>query len=271
MFDSLKTKIFLGIYVFLILSIPVGAYFIQQRQSTSVSANNPLNRTITHIPDATPGAQKFSQSNQQTSTQSTNSETSVDTTLPSSFGPTLKLTLNLEGRPINKQVAKVFVGIAEGATSQNPKYLLTFNIDLPDSGVFQGLSLAGLTSGNKYTAYIKGPAQIVSASTFTMSSAETPLNSNQPILLYTGDLNEDNLINSQDYSILLSSFGSNTSSLNWNSLADFNLDGVINSFDLAILNKNLTKTGDSGVWTSPTPSTKSGSPTGGYWFWMPEI
>ena len=266
MFDSVKSKIFLGFYVFLILSIPVGAYFIQQRQSASVSASNPLQRTITHIPDddVTPKSS--------TPTPSPNLSEDTDTTLlPSSYGPTLKLILKLEGRPEGKEASKVFVGIAEGTITQKPKYLLTFNLDLPDSGVFEGLSLAGLTSGSQYTAYIKGPAQIVSASTFTMSPSSTNLNNNQPITLVSGDLNDDNAINSGDYSIALSAYGSNSTSGNWNLNTDLNLDGVINTYDLSIISKNLSKIGDSGLWTSPPPATKSGSPTGGYWFWMPEI
>lgn len=270
MFSSVKSKILLGIYIFFILSIPVGTYFIQQRQFASVSAKAQApNRTITHLPDNQTSATSLSS---QTAPKNSPTPTpSSDTTLPSSYGPTLKLVLSLEGRPPGKQASKVFVGIADGPVSQKPKYLLTFSINLPDSGVFDGLSLAGLTSGNQYTAYIKGPAQIVAASTFTMSPSQTNLNSGQPILLLTGDLNEDNTINSSDYSIALSAYGANSSSRNWNALADFNLDGVINTYDLAIIRKNMTKIGDSGLWTSPPPATKSGSPSGGYWFWMPDL
>ena len=120
-----------------------------------------------------------------------------------------------------------------------------------------------------------------------MSPTQSNLNSNQPIFLLTGDLNEDNVINSADYSIAKTAFGAKPNSANWNENIDFNVDGIINSADIAIIIKNMAKTGDSGLWISQVASgsaslldqTPAGSvsaepvyhPSGssGYWLWVP--
>ena len=284
MFSSWKIKIALGIYVFLVLSIPVGAYLASQDQNPTTSAKEekkPVTKTPkpTEVPNATPAPKKplieSKPSGEETTTQA------------STFGPTLNLKLTLEGRPGGMMASKIFVGIADVAAQTNLKYLLSFNIDLPDNGEFTGLSLAGLTSGSNYQAVIKGPAQIATSSAFIMSPTVTNLNNNQALTLLTGDLNEDNAINSADYSIAKTAFGAKLNSVNWNENVDFNKDGVINSADIAIIIKNMTKTGDSGLWISqvasgsaslldqnPTGSASaqpSAHPSGntGYWLWVP--
>lgn len=277
MFSTIKAKIILGVYVFLILSIPVGAYIASESQTIRSQA-------------------KSEKSDQPVTKEPVNNETEEITEEPTpepspavsvSFGPTLTLQLILEGRPQSDQSARIFIGLAEGNPILNPKYLLSFTVDLPATGIFSGLSLAGLNPGDRYTAYIKGPAQIATSSAFIMSPSETKLNSGQPITLTTGDLNEDNAINSADYSIAKAVLGTNLNSTNWNGNIDFNKDGVINGFDLGIITRNLGKTGDSGLWVSkpppnatssgtlvpltPTTGTPSGSPGGnqGYWLWVP--
>lgn len=260
----------LASFIFLILSIPVGAYLASQRQIIKSSA---YDRTVTNpLPTLSPLTDLT-----RVSTRSALLEEPTPEPTPTSavsFGPTLSLKLILEGRPEGKQAAKVFVGIAEGSPTSNPKYLLSFTIDLPDSGLFSGLSLAGLTAGNTYTAYIKGPAQIATASAFLMLPSETKLSSGNAITLLTGDLNDDNVINSADLALANAVYGTTPGSPNWNPNVDFNLDGVINTRDLSYIFKNFTKTGESGVWQS-TPATKSGglTPQGsnsGYWLWVPQ-
>lgn len=214
------------------------------------------------------------------------------------FGPTLNLRVSIEGRPANTQSGKVFIGIASNSTTIPPAYILTFTVDMPDSGIFKGISLAGLNPGSVYTAFVKGASQIDTASTFTMIPTETNLGSGEPLTLISGDLNEDNTINSADYTIARNLYGNTPSSGNWNSRADFNKDNVINNYDLAIITKNMGKTGASGTWiSSPRSSTPSASlntkpnvggpptnfgdlllssspsastsPTGGYWIRVP--
>lgn len=191
-----------------------------------------------------------------------------------SFGPTLNLSISLQGRPAGKQAARAFVGLAGNTPTKNPTYLLTFTIDFPEDGIFRGLSLAGLNPGSTYSVYIKGPGQIDSASSFVMSPTESAVNSGQPMVLTSGDLNDDNTINSADYNIALGLYGTTSNSRAWNKNADFNRDNVINTYDLAYITSNLGKTGASGTWISaPSVATSSGSPagspSGGYWLWVP--
>lgn len=299
MFSSIKVRLILGFYVFLVLCIPVGAYLVSTQKTVSSRASEGTPSASLKpftIPKKSSTASTASSSAQQLLSQLeadllpspspiSTAETSSPT-IATSFGPTLSLKVTLEARPADNQAVKLFVGIVEGSLTSNPKFILNFSLDLPASGSYSNLSLAGLNSGSTYTALIKGAAQIASSSEFTMSPNVTTLNSGSAINLTTGDLNEDNTINSADYSIVKALLGTSQSSSNWNSNADLNKDGVINIFDLAIVSNNLGKTGASGVWTSPlniatssgglteatslpVGSTSDGKTTG-YWMWIPK-
>jgi hypothetical protein len=262
MFHTLRHRLLLGVYIFLLLSIPIGAYLASQSQNPNASAKTPSRTVTTTAPSPTTAGLKTLIS------ELTPSPTPSSTPATSeNFGPIMDFILYLEGRPTNKQASKVFVGIAEGGITTNPKYLLQFTVDLPNDGRYPNVSLAGLTAGTTYTAYLKGSAQIATASAFIMSAFTTHLNESKPLTALSGDLNEDNTINAADLALAKSG----------NTAADFNLDGFINSFDLSILQKNLGKTGESGVWQSQPPAPPTGgtsapsSPTGGYWMWVPDI
>lgn len=285
MFSTFKQRLLLGIYILILLSIPVGAYLASQSQTTKSSASGkkitkPL-APVTPKPAFSTAKQLLTEAAKQSSARPSDSPASSSPTIATSFGPTLSLKVTLEGRPSNNQATKLFVGIADGALTANPKFVLSFTVDLPASGEYSNLSLAGLNPGSSYTALLKGSAQIASAATFTMSPTITNLNQGQPISLTSGDLNEDNVINSADYSIAQKALAATPTSSNWNVTADLNKDGIINTFDLAILNKNIGQVGASGVWTSPIPAATSsasltGPPTGspdgsnGYWLWLPK-
>lgn len=270
MFSSLRMRIILGIYIFIIISIPIGAYLASEQTIFKGKAQE--KKTITK-PPSSPKASPAKNLNDLS--EGTEDKESIAT----SFGPTLSLKVALEGRPKDKQSGKLFVGIIEGLVSLNPKFLLSFTIDVPAGGEYSGLSLAGLTPGTRYSALLKGPAQIASASAFIMTPTVSNLNSGDTIALLTGDLNEDNTINSQDYSIAQKAQGSTSKSSNWNENADFNKDGTVNAFDLAIITKNFGKIGDSGPWTSPIPTKEASKSaglvtppnSGGYWFWLPSF
>lgn len=285
MFSSWKQKLLLGFYILLLLSVPTGAYLASQNQNPNAAAKEKsTKKSLASLEPltSTPSAQTNPLNIQPSEAGGAAQPSSIPS---NTFGPTLNLKLVLEGRPAGKMASKLFVGIAEGEVgTSTPKYVLSFNIDLPDTGLFEGLSLAGLTAGNTYSAILKGPAQIATSSAFTMSPSVSSLNGGSSITLLTGDLNEDNVINSTDYSIATSAYGANATSANWNGNVDFNVDGVINIADISIIIKNMSTTGTSGVWTSPTPpstgsslgsslgtATSSGSPKQGYWFWMPGI
>lgn len=169
------------------------------------------------------------------------------------FGPTLAFQLNLEGREESNQAGQIFLGLAAGAPQTNPTYLLSFLINIGSDGRHEGLSLSGLEIGKSYTAYIKGTAQIATASAFTVKPAFNNLGT---LKLLSGDLNEDNVINSADFAIAKNALGSNPNSSNWNTNVDINKDNVINIFDIAFIVKNLNQTGAGGSWGS-TPPTKT--------------
>lgn len=292
MFSTLTQKLLVGVYIFILLSIPIGTYLASQYQSIESKAKEqkpprPIAK-ITPKPSTSAAKQLLTSSesnlNADLLASPSPEPSSSSPTIATSFGPTLSLKVTLEGRPAGNQASKLFVGIAEGTLTSNPKFLLSFSIDVPASGEYSNLSLAGLSSGTSYTALIKGSAQIATTQAFTMSPTITNLNSGQSISLTTGDLNEDNVINSADFSIAQKALGSNSNSSNWNENADFNKDGTINTFDLGFITKNMGKTGATGAWVSPIPKAASasagltdtppiGGPQGGtdgYWLWIPK-
>ncbi len=294
MFTSLKQRIIIGVYVFLVLSIPVGAFLASKEQNVTSKAAGIDQPTPTLSPSKTATAsaktQLLEQSLKESTAISVTPVPTLDESLPTtanSFGPTMSFKASLEGRPAGNEASKLFIGIIEGDLTANPKFVLSFSIDLPANGIYSNLSLAGLTVGNKYTAILKGPAQLAAAVSFVVAPNITSLNEGTVINLTSGDLNEDNVVNSSDYSIVLKAFGATPSSSNWDDNADFNKDGLINVYDLGIVSKNIDTTGTTGAWSSPIPtpasSTASASiesnppPMGGpatqsngYWMWIPK-
>lgn len=294
MFSTWKQRIALGIYLFLVLSIPLGSYLVSQRTQVKSKAFEETDKIVNKVSDATPSGSARDKIRDlllsSSSSASPSPSPSVTPTTAISFGPTLNFKLTLEGRPTNpsKQAGKVFIGITKGlALGKQSTYLLSFTIDLPDAGEYEGLSLAGLDAGSQYTAYIKPTAQIATSSAFVMSPGITALNSNRTISLLTGDLNQDNVIDQADYNIALAAYGTHTEGINWNPTADFNLDGVVNNYDLAYIVKNIQKVGVSGPWiSSRSAELKSSQSIGGaddqlipqlapdgqsgYWIWVPK-
>lgn len=288
-------KIIILLFVIALVSIPTGALLLKQRQDAQDQVNTPnINGPVTQgheVPKVTP-------------ILSDNSSTPAGDLASNqgnaqiSYGPTLSFTINMEGRPTGQEQGKVFVGISSGEPTTNPTYILSYTVDMPSSGTFSGLSLVGLTMGQTYTAYIKGPAQIAKAISFALAPTGATLNSGNPIPLITGDLNEDNRIDNSDYAIEKALLGTTPSSSKWNANADFNLDKIVNTWDLGIVSGNLNKVGDGGPWFSRidqnasnsavinTPSNIGGfgqststpqnnalppyQPTkSGYWMWVP--
>lgn len=312
MFSQVQILAIIG-FIIILISIPASFMLVSKTQILKSSAQETKKTTTSQTVDSKPVTKakevpatntlaelnKLISGSQQgatpAATPSTITPTPTDVQL--GFGPTLSVKIALEGRKTgNQQSSKVFVGISSGTVTIKPTYLLTYTVDFPDSGLFRGLSLAGLNPGSVYTAYVKGPSQIDSASTFTMAPTESSLNSDQALTLTSGDLNEDNTINTTDYTIAKSLYGATKSSAAWNERADLNADGIINNLDLGVIMKNLGKTGASGIWASTPPvATQSGglnirlntggpaSPIdtnqggepdpnkGGYWMWVPPI
>ena len=294
-FDK-KTLLLIGGFLLIVAAIPFSAVLLKQTQvfrsradeikvaSTSATINS---STASGQPRAVPSESPLSELSKLvrptlaitptpagTAGSSATAEPTPTPYVNLAFGPTLNLSISSQGRPALKQATRAFIGLGSNTPVKNPTYILTFTVDFPEDGIFRGLSLAGLNPGSTYSVYIKGPGQIDSASSFVMSPTESTVNSNQPILLLSGDLNDDNMVNSTDYNIALSLYGTTPQSRAWNKNADFNRDNIINTYDLGYVQSNIGKTGVSGTWFSPPPqATGSGSPsggsTGGYWLWVP--
>jgi hypothetical protein len=285
-----REKIILAVIFGLIILIPSGSFVLSQVIAPSpapivdigsytpvsspkaVSDDSPLSKLVKEL-QATPSATPNSLINV------TPTATEGATLL---LGQTLGFRLILEGRPFEKYAAKVFLGLSNGQIINNPQYLLSFLINVPDSGIYSGLPLAGLDEGQQYTAYIKGPSQLATASAFVVKPTPIDLGI---LNLITGDVNEDNVIDSSDYNIVKAALGMTSNSQNWNPVLDFNLDNRINTLDLTIVSRNLGKIGMSGPWySSQQAATKSATMSGGpvldgvdndpksgkgYWMWMP--
>lgn len=288
MFSTFKLRLMLGLYIFILLSIPVGAYLASQYQTIKSKASEDAKPPVVkQTPKSAPSPAKQLLSDSESPLTTASSSPSPNTSSPTiatSFGPTLSLKASLEGRPQINQSTKLFIGIIEGNLTNSPKFLLSFTVNLPKGGEYSNLSLAGLTSGNKYTAILKGSTQIATSSAFIMSPSVTNLSSGEIVNMLSGDLNEDNVINASDYSIAKAAINATPSSPNWNEAADLNKDGVVNLFDLVILSKNIGKIGATGAWTSSIPKVATpsaslnnppiGSPedeSSGFWIWVPQI
>ncbi len=262
-----RDKIIAASFIALIVLIPTSSALIAQR----LKAGNPsvnYDRTVTNenpkeVPKTVPG-QNTTTADIPNSTAEENAVNQLianENTAQISFGPSLNFQLVLQGRPKANQADKVFLGIAQGAPQLNPQYILSFMVDLAADGIYKNLGVAGLDTGTQYTAYFKGSSQIATASSFTLKPAFNDLGVSN---LLSGYLNEDNIVNSADYSICANAMGMTVTSPNWNGNIDINKDGVINVFDLGFIVNNFNQVGASGVWQStPAISTPSGTPNGG--------
>lgn len=275
---NLKWKILLVLFIGLVISIPAATLLISQRQKANQnllkkSAKSPT-QDLGEVEDSVDKL-KLTETKKAQDTSPQAKETSLPTLGNLNVGSTLTIKILMEGRTSSNQAMnKVFIGLSSSTPKNNPTYLLTFSVDFPASGVYKGLSLAGLTIGSTYTAYIKAPQTISSASAFQVTATETNLNGGNGLNLTAGDLNDDNTITSTDYNLAKSLSGTTPKSANWNERADITGDGVVNSLDLGIISRNIGKVGAGGPWQStPAISSPSAKPKGdsGYWIFVPQF
>jgi hypothetical protein len=285
-----REKIILAVIFALIILIPSGSFVLSQALTPSPPSSDIGSYTPVTTPKEVPDDSPLSKLVKELQATPSPSPTSIINVTPTAtdtatllLGQTLSFRLVLEGRPFEKYATKVFLGLGQGNIQNSPSYLLSFLVNIPDSGIYTNLPLAGLDEGQTYTAYIKGPSQLATASAFVVKPTPIDLGN---LNLITGDVNEDNVIDNLDYNIVKSALGLTPDSTNWNPVLDFNLDNRINTLDLTIVNRNLGKIGLSGPWyssqqTATKSATVSGSPysgsadnspkTGkGYWMWMPD-
>lgn len=277
---SIKVKLLIGLSIFIIIAVPTATLLLSQRQKANQSLIKKTNKQPTQDLKEEGGVDKLKLTDLKKAPDTSPSakETSLPTLANLNMGSTLTIKILMEGRTVSNQTMnKVFVGLASGTPKNNPTYLLTFSVDFPASGVYKGLSLAGLTIGSTYTAYIKAPQTISSASAFQVTATETNLNGGNSLNLTAGDLNDDNVVNLTDYNLAKSLSGTTPKSTSWNERADITGDKVVNSLDLGIINRNIGKIGTGGAWqstpaiSSPSAKPKGNTGNGGYWLFVPQL
>ncbi len=300
---SMRDRLIIAGIIAITILIPSGAYVLSLRMKTQSSAQEYNLPVTSPKAEATASSELQEALNRLSQTASSNSSDSIQTTTDDGtdgsgltdsqliLGPTLGFSLILQGRPLDNQSTRAFLGIAAGTPTTRPTYLLSFMVNVPASGAFDGVSLSGLETGQTYTAYLKGESQIATASSFTVKATPTNLS---VLNLITGDVNEDNVIDNTDYNLVKGAIGASPSSSKWNPIYDFNMDNIINSWDLNIVLANIGQIGASGAWysyspiasgsaslsTSPavgsasseiSPGTQNFLPENkrGYWMWVP--
>lgn len=296
-----RDRIIIAGILILTLLIPTGTYVMSLRYKTQSSAQEYNFPVTSSKPEATSSSRlkealdRLNNSSGESAGTQTTTETGGDGLTDSQLilGPSLSFSVIIQGRPLDNQSTKAFLGIAIGNPTNRPNYLLSFMVNIPASGSFEGISLSGLDEGQTYTAYLKGQSQIATSSSFVVKA--TPANL-AALNLLTGDVNEDNVIDNSDYNLVKAAIGATPNSSKWNGLYDFNLDNIINSWDLNMVLYNLGKIGASGAWYSYSPITTastsaipktssigsisaeitpgiqtSPSPSShpGYWMWVP--
>ena len=78
--------------------------------------------------------------------------------------------------------------------------------------------------------------------------------------LIPGDINQDGMINSTDYSIVKNNFNS-SSEITCNQTGDLNLDGIVNSLDANLLKDSLSKQEEGFIMTSTITPNPTRTPT----------
>jgi alpha-tubulin suppressor-like RCC1 family protein len=101
------------------------------------------------------------------------------------------------------------------------------------------LNIYGLPAGN-YEARIKGHQYLQSDVAFTVSNGSGTLSTT----LLAGDVNDDNMVNLDDFSALAAAYGSAVGDAAYNFQADLNGDGVVDLNDFSLLAANYGLAGD---------------------------
>jgi hypothetical protein len=135
-----KEKIILAVIFGLIILIPSGSFVLSQVIAPSPA---PTEEIGSYTPVSSPKAasddsplSKLVKELQATPSATPNSLINVTPTATEGatllLGQTLGFRLILEGRPFEKYAAKVFLGLSNGQITNNPQYLLSFLINVPE-------------------------------------------------------------------------------------------------------------------------------------------
>ncbi len=140
-----------------------------------------------------------------------------------------------------------FEGIASAAPAQNVVFsfrpadnsaIQTRTLAVPASGVF---TLGGLPH-KPYTLHIKGDKYLAVNVSVTVAGNTSGVSAT----LAAGDSNNDNSVDSSDFTALIGSYNSDAAipGSGYDARADFNSDGLVDSSDFTLLIGNFGKAGD---------------------------
>ncbi len=144
-------------------------------------------------------------------------------------GASVKGTLKLQGRhEIDNQTEAFFICTEEGIVHE-----ISFG---SEKGDFEHLLPFG-----SYKLVVRRPQYLTRVVHFELAGSHTM----EPLTLYCGDIDNNNVIDVSDLALLSLAFGSRPGSKNWNPLADLNDDGMVDVLDLSLLTQNYGLQGDS--------------------------
>jgi len=128
-------------------------------------------------------------------------------------------------------------GVVRLFTPNTNTLVNTYPVTVQSNGTFE---ILGLTAGT-YDVIVKVQGYLAKGTQdVAVGAGVTPLALGAII---NGDVNNNNLINLPDVSLVNASFGSTTSSANYNPIADLNCSGSVNLSDVSLLNAGFAQSG----------------------------
>jgi hypothetical protein len=156
------------------------------------------------------------------------------------------VTITVNNAPATKYPRTITLTSLEGLSAIPNNQSITVTI-LSGSTVLETQNLTPNASKQYTVTFLSSDPQLVDIRvkvnnylSAKLSAIDTTINSPSSLTvnpLLAGDINNDNTINSLDYSSL------NSNWLKTTSTGDLNNDGIVNSFDFAILKNNWGKAG----------------------------
>jgi hypothetical protein len=152
--------------------------------------------------------------------------------------PALVGHVNWQGppaQPSGRQQLPITLTLKSGATEIN------YPSQTTDPSGFFTVSVSGLSSG-VYDWRVKGPRFLASSGNLTLAGApQTSAEMNDPgcACQKAGDADNNNVVNSTDFTILKNTFGKSLGDPGYDPRADFSNDNVVNSTDFSILKGNF--------------------------------
>ncbi len=158
--------------------------------------------------------------------------TSTPTRTPTA-APVLVGHVTWQGRPAQPnalQQVPVTLTLKLGTTEVN------YATQTTDANGFFTVSVGSLASGT-YSWRVKGAKWLANSGSVALTGA--PNTNAEMGLMRTGDTNNDNIVNTSDFSILKITFGKTIGDPGYDARADFNGDNAVNTTDFNLLKNNF--------------------------------